>query len=138
GGRAPPASTRPHGAAVELRGSRRTFVSAPVHRPADRAASYRLVVVDLDGTARSRRLGITPGVRRAIEAARSRGVRVCVATGRMWRSAEPWIGALGADPPAVLYNGGQVLGFGTMRPLLRRPLPSAAAPGPAALLPPRP
>ena len=85
------------------------------------------MVVDLDGTARSRRLGITPGVRRAIEAARARGVRVCVATGRMWRSAEPWARALGVDPPAILYNGGQVLDFQTGRTLYERRLPSAAA-----------
>jgi Cof subfamily protein (haloacid dehalogenase superfamily) len=102
-------------------------MSAPAHGFADRAASYRLLVIDLDGTARSRRLGITSGVRRAIEAARTRGVRVCVATGRMWRSAEPWIRALGVDPPAILYNGGQVLDFEAARTLYERRLPAAAA-----------
>lgn len=96
-------------------------------RSADAATHYRLVVIDLDGTARSRRLGITPGVRDAIAAARARGVRVCVATGRMWRSAEPWIRVLGVDPPAILYNGGQVLDFETKRTLYERRLPSAAA-----------
>jgi len=94
---------------------------------ADAAARYRLVVIDLDGTARSRRLGITSGVRVAIVAARVRGVGVCVATGRMWRSAEPWIQALSADPPAILYNGGQVLHFETGRTLYERRLPRAAA-----------
>jgi hypothetical protein len=77
----------------------------------------RLVVMDLDGTARSRRLGVTPGVRGAIAAARARGVRVCVATGRMWQSAGPWI----------LYNGGQVLDFASGRTLYERRLPAAAA-----------
>ena len=83
---------------------------------------YRLVVVDLDGTARSRRLGVTPGVRRAIAAARARGVRVCVATGRMWASAAPWIETLGADSPAILYNGGQVYDFAVTRILHDRRL----------------
>jgi Cof subfamily protein (haloacid dehalogenase superfamily) len=87
----------------------------------------RLLVVDLDGTARSRPLGVTPGVRDAIRAARARGVRVSVATGRMWRSAEPWIRALGADPPAILYNGGQVLDFASGRTLYERRLPGATA-----------
>ena len=87
----------------------------------------RLVVMDLDGTARSRRLGVTPGVRDAIAAARARGVRVCVATGRMWRSAMPWIDALGVDPPAILYNGGQVLDFASGRTLYERRLPGAVA-----------
>ena len=95
---------------------------------------YRLVVVDLDGTVRSRKLGITPGVRAAVAAARAAGVRVCVATGRMWRSAEPWVRALGADPPAILYNGGQVLDFSTGRTLYERRLPRATARAALALV----
>jgi Cof subfamily protein (haloacid dehalogenase superfamily) len=79
-------------------------------------------MLDLDGTARSRPLGITPGVRTAVAAARTRGVRVCVATGRMWRSAESWIRALGADSPAILYNGGQVFDFAAERILYERRL----------------
>jgi len=94
---------------------------------ADGAAGYRLVVMDLDGTARSRRLGVTSGVRDAIAAARARGVRVCVATGRMWRSAVPWTRALGVDPPVILYNGGQVFDFETGRTLYERRLPGATA-----------
>jgi Cof subfamily protein (haloacid dehalogenase superfamily) len=89
--------------------------------------TYRLLVADLDGTARSRRLGITAGVRAAVAAAQSRGVRVCVATGRMWRSAEPWVRALGADSPVILYNGGQVFDFGARRVLYQRHLPRALA-----------
>jgi hydroxymethylpyrimidine pyrophosphatase-like HAD family hydrolase len=53
------------------------------------AIDYRLVVAALDGTVRSRQLGITPGVQDAVRAAQARGVRVCAATGRMWRSAAP-------------------------------------------------
>ena len=90
-------------------------------------ARYRLLVLDLDGTARSRVHGITPGVRAAVAAAQARGVRVCVATGRMWRSAQPWVRALGADSPAILYNGGQVLDFATERTLYERRLPRDAA-----------
>jgi Cof subfamily protein (haloacid dehalogenase superfamily) len=90
-------------------------------------APYRLVVVDLDGTARSRVHGITPGVRAAVAAARAQGVRVCVATGRMWRSAAPWVRALGADSPVILYNGGQVLDFERGRTLYARRLPRDAA-----------
>ncbi len=89
--------------------------------------AYRLVVADLDGTVRSRALGITPGVRAAIAAARERGVRVCLATGRMWRSAAPWVRLAGADPPAVLYNGGQVFDFAAGRLLYERRLPREAA-----------
>src|SRR5262245_32546417 len=95
--------------------------------PPSRAVTYRLVVLDLDGTARSRARGITPGVRAAVSAAHERGVRVCVATGRMWRSAAPWVRALGASPPVILYNGGQVFDFGTGRILYDRRLPRESA-----------
>jgi len=88
---------------------------------------YRLLVVDLDGTVRSRVHGITAGVREAVAAARARGMRVCVATGRMWRSAEPWVRALGADSPIILYNGGQVLDFEAGRTLYERRLSLDAA-----------
>lgn len=86
-----------------------------------------MVVTDLDGTARSRARGITDGVRAAVTEARARGVRVCVATGRMWRSAAPWVRALGADSPAILYNGGQVFDFAAGRVLYERRLPAAVA-----------
>src|SRR5262245_7830256 len=100
----------------------------------DGTVRYRLVVMDLDGTARSRRLGITTGVREAIAAARTRGVRVCVATGRMWRSAEPWVRALGVDPAAILYNGGQVLDFASGRTLYEHRLPASSARAALALI----
>ena len=89
--------------------------------------AYRLVVTDLDGTARSRRFGITPGVRKAIADARAIGVRVCVATGRMWQSAAPWVRSLGADAPAILYNGGLVLDFDSGRALYERRLAAESA-----------
>jgi hypothetical protein len=83
---------------------------------------------------RSRELGIPRGVRGAVADARALGVRVCVATGRMWRSAEPWVRALRADPPAILYNGGQVLDFTADRTLYERRLPRAAARAALALV----
>jgi Cof subfamily protein (haloacid dehalogenase superfamily) len=45
----------------------------------------------------------------------------------MWRSAEPWIRALGVDPPVILYSGGQVLDFETGRTLYERRLAGATA-----------
>jgi len=74
---------------------------------------FRLLVADIDGTLVTGDRRITPGVRAAVQAAREAGVRVCLATGRMWRSAEPYVRALGADPPAILYNGGLVYDFRT-------------------------
>jgi len=75
--------------------------------------SYRLLVADIDGTLITGDRLITPGVRAAVQAAQDSGVRVCLATGRMWRSAEPYFRGLRADSPAILYNGGLVYDFRT-------------------------
>jgi Cof subfamily protein (haloacid dehalogenase superfamily) len=88
---------------------------------------YRLVVADLDGTARSRVRGITPRVRASMAKAQAQGVRVSIATGRVWPSAAPWVRRLRADPPAILLNGGQVFDFATGRVIYERRLPREAA-----------
>ncbi len=88
---------------------------------------FRLLVADIDGTLLTSDRRVTPGVARAIRAARERGVRVCLATGRMWRSAAPHVAAAGADPPAILYNGGLVYDFQEDRVLYRRTLGREAA-----------
>ncbi|HEU4798569.1 MAG TPA: Cof-type HAD-IIB family hydrolase [bacterium] len=74
---------------------------------------YRMIVADIDGTLVTGDRQITPGVREAVRAVQAQGVRVCLATGRMWLSAEPYFRRLGADPPAILYNGGLVFDFTT-------------------------
>lgn len=68
-------------------------------------------MADIDGTLITSDRTIPDGVRRSVAAAQSRGVRVCLATGRIWPSAEPYVLGLGADPPAILANGGIVYDF---------------------------
>ncbi len=82
----------------------------------------RLLAVDLDGTLLTSDREVPPGVLRAIREAQGRGVRVCVATGRIWPSAEPYIRRVEADPPTILYNGGLVYDFRTDTVLRRVPL----------------
>lgn len=82
----------------------------------------RLLVVDIDGTLVNAAREITPQVRAAVAAAQSRGVRVCLATGRIWPSAKQFVERLGADSPAILYNGGLVYDFAHDEIWLRRPL----------------
>jgi Cof subfamily protein (haloacid dehalogenase superfamily) len=84
--------------------------------------TYRLVVTDLDGTLVTSTHEITPRTLAAVRAAQQRGVRVCLATGRMWSSAEPYARRFGADPPAILYNGGLVYDFSKDTVLYRMPL----------------
>lgn len=84
---------------------------------------YRLVVADIDGTLVNASREITPPVHAAVRAAQALGVRVCLATGRIWPSARRFVEALGADPPAILYNGGMVYDFTRDEVWLRYPLP---------------
>ncbi len=84
--------------------------------------TYRLLVTDLDGTLLPPDRRIPEEVREAVRAAQARGVRVCLATGRMWPSVRPFAEALGVDPPIILYNGAVVYDFQTNRMLHRRTL----------------
>jgi Cof subfamily protein (haloacid dehalogenase superfamily) len=88
---------------------------------------YRLLVTDIDGTLVTSAREITPAILQAVRAAQHLGVRVCLATGRMWPSGEPYFRRLGADPPAILYNGGLVYDFPTGTVLRRIPLAYAHA-----------
>jgi Cof subfamily protein (haloacid dehalogenase superfamily) len=88
---------------------------------------YRLLVADIDGTLVNASREITPPVHAAVAAARARGVRVCLATGRIWPSARQFVHTLGADPPAILYNGGLVYDFVRDEVWFRAPLPAQHA-----------
>lgn len=82
----------------------------------------RLLAVDIDGTLLNSAREITPPVRAAVAEAQSQGVRVCLATGRIWPSARQFVERLGADSPAILYNGGLVYDFAKDEIWLRMPL----------------
>jgi Cof subfamily protein (haloacid dehalogenase superfamily) len=86
-----------------------------------------LVVTDIDGTLITSDQRVTPGVREAVRRARTAGARVCVATGRIWRSARRYVEAVDPDSPVILYNGGLIFDFVTGETLHRAPLPRARA-----------
>lgn len=67
-----------------------------------------LVVCDLDGTLLRPDLTVTLRVRQAIAATRARGVPVLVASGRMYRSVEPWARELDLDGPLICYQGAYI------------------------------
>lgn len=92
-------------------------------------SQYRLVVADIDGTLVTPDRQITTRVLAAVRTAQGRGVRVLLATGRIWASARPYFERLGADPPAILYNGGLVYDFVAGQELRRVHLDSAGARG---------
>ncbi len=88
---------------------------------------YALLVTDIDGTLVAEDKVVPPRVADAVKAVQARGVRVCLATGRMWEAAREFVEAVGADPPVILYNGAQVLDFRTGRSLWTRRLPRETA-----------
>jgi len=86
------------------------------------APQFKLLVADIDGTLVTSDREITPRVKDAVRRAQAKGVRVCLATGRIWPSAQPYFRVLGADPPAILYNGGLIYDFVADKVLRRVPL----------------
>lgn len=73
-----------------------------------------------------------PGVIDAIHRAQAHGIKVCLATGRPWQATQPFVDAVRADSPVIIYNGGLVYDFAGDRVLSRTALPRAVA---AAVLP---
>ena len=87
---------------------------------------YSALVADVDGTLVGEDKIVPPGVVEAVRAARGRGVRVCLATGRMWDATRPYVETTGADPPVILYNGAVVYDFVADATLWARRLPLEA------------
>ena len=88
-----------------------------------RLDAYRLLVCDIDGTLVGEDKVVPRGVVDAVKAAQGRGVRVCLATGRMWAAARPFVEVLGANSPVILFNGGLVFDFAADRTLWAHPIP---------------
>src|SRR5215217_2000259 len=67
--------------------------------------SYKLLALDLDGTTLDAALNINPAVTQAITAAQAQGVRVTIATGRMFGSTVPYARQLNIHDPVICYQG---------------------------------
>lgn len=70
--------------------------------------AVRLLALDLDGTILGDDLRISVRTRTAIREAIARGVKVVLATGRMYRSALPYAESLGLSGPVICYQGAYV------------------------------
>jgi Cof subfamily protein (haloacid dehalogenase superfamily) len=66
---------------------------------------YKLIVTDMDGTLLNRDQEMTPKNREAIDFAIENGVRVALASGRMYDSAKQHIEYLNMDIPIIACNG---------------------------------
>lgn len=65
----------------------------------------KLLVLDIDGTISGVQNQVSPGVVEAVAAAQAKGVKVAIATGRMYRSALRFHQAVNSDCPLISYQG---------------------------------
>lgn len=86
------------------------------------AGEIELLVLDIDGTIAGENNAVREPVLRAIAAARARGIRVAIATGRMFCSARRFAEAVGADLPIISYNGAWIKDPQTNRVHWHRPV----------------
>ena len=84
---------------------------------------YKLVYFDIDGTLVDGNRHILPSTLEALGRARSAGIGIGIATGRMLDSARPYAEEAKADAPLILYNGGRIQDSGTRDVLFSRNLP---------------
>ncbi len=69
------------------------------------AQDIKLIVVDIDGTISGDANQVNEAVKQAIASAQAKGVKVAIATGRMYRSALRFHEAIGSDMPLISYQG---------------------------------
>jgi len=67
--------------------------------------NFALIVLDVDGTMVDRSLVISPRLQRVASRAREAGAITTIATGRMLRSARSFALKIGANGPAICYQG---------------------------------
>jgi Cof subfamily protein (haloacid dehalogenase superfamily) len=91
------------------------------------AAKIKLLVVDIDGTIAGLSNDIREPVKQAILAAQSRGVKVAVATGRMYQSALRFHRDIGSTLPLICYQGAWIQDPATDKMLRHLPLSKQTA-----------
>ncbi len=88
---------------------------------------FRLIATDLDGTLIGPDLDVGARVRAALGRARSQGVRVVIATGRMFRSALPYARELELTDPLITYQGAWIRDPVSLDTVWHNLLPPSAA-----------
>lgn len=81
-------------------------VKAPTPHSPNR--KYDVVYFDLDGTLLDGDSRVSYETARALSCLRAAGVRIGVATGRMYSAASRYIREIESNAPAILYNGAQL------------------------------
>ncbi len=84
---------------------------------------YKMIAMDLDDSLLGDDLTVSEVNSRAIYRAIEQGVLVTVATGRMFKSALPYVKQLGLDVPIITYQGALVVNALSHDILLHHPVP---------------
>ena len=71
----------------------------------------KMVVTDIDGTIADINANISLSVRNSIEQLKSKGIKVVLATGRMFRATYPVLLDLNLDTPIISYQGGLIKNY---------------------------
>ncbi len=87
----------------------------------------RLLALDLDGTLLDSQRQCSDRNRRALEAARERGVTIVLASGRMHHSVEEEAVKLDLAGPLISYNGALLCRAGSPEPLFHQTVPADLA-----------
>ena len=82
-----------------------TSTPAAANQTPANAADIQLLAIDIDGTIAGESNEIRETVKQAICAAQAKGIKVVVATGRMYRSALRFHQAVGSSLPLICYQG---------------------------------
>ncbi len=84
--------------------------------------SIKLIAVDLDDTLLNSNFEISPRNAEALQQARKRGIKVVIATGRMFVSALKFAKILGLAGPMITYNGALVKDCRSQKIYAEKPL----------------
>jgi Cof subfamily protein (haloacid dehalogenase superfamily) len=76
-----------------------------MHKPSTTQIAIKLLVLDIDGTIAGESNNISEPVKEAITAAKAQGIKVAIATGRMFRSALRFHQDIGSTLPLIAYQG---------------------------------
>ncbi len=84
---------------------------------------YKLIAIDMDDTLLPKELMISDRTRKAIKQAEDKGVKVAIATGRMYSSAYPHLQDLELTDEVITYNGALVKEIATNNTIDHSPVP---------------
>ena len=83
---------------------------------------YKLIAIDLDGTVINQEGKVIPGAREAIQKAIAAGIKVTLATGRMYRPSNNFARELGLSDPLICYQGALIREMEDKAVLWHKPL----------------